>query len=511
MGMEQKNTNPIDIKVNKIIETCKRSMKMYRITRVQGEVVYLEHFYSKSPISISLSDLLKNIRENSGNPWIDMTITNPSALNNKLKNMPKEKRDSFLYDNSSVYSIPDFENSDKISVISNQNRSSISFTIHELLLELKQGRCLCFSNPMALEPYLNYYLANFEKDNIFKFIAKSLLDTFIDYNVETSGEITDSSFRFRLSETDNKSEQATTIYLKRQDNTITIAGKRNNMKLDLSYSIRNIGQNQGRLNKLIYKMHIDICLGLKLTPFRFLTSYPYLNEEAKKTMADSENMFYIAINKKSFERTKIITENGKSISEARMELGFIVKPEFSSKTIVLKRATYIFRLDFDLGEIKWSLDSLYDTWNSNTDLARTAKTGEKILNYNIKGSDGFRGVVGPYKPMNDIAEQNNTLNVKVLKEIRNITDEEVLNILLIGYKQKDSKTFIYTLRNKHGYVLLESLGNHKYATTIYYGNEILQKRGEFALDFNKNPNTELAVKKSYINTAVGNLNYYDDK
>ena len=42
---------------------------------------------------------------------------------------------------------------------------------------------------MALAPYLNYYLVNFEKDNIFKFIAKSLLDTFIDYLVCSNSTI----------------------------------------------------------------------------------------------------------------------------------------------------------------------------------------------------------------------------------------------------------------------------------------------------------------------------------
>ena len=68
MSMEQKNTNPIDIKVNNIIETCKRSMKMYRITNVQGEVVYLEHFYTKAPVSISLSNLINNICGADRNP-----------------------------------------------------------------------------------------------------------------------------------------------------------------------------------------------------------------------------------------------------------------------------------------------------------------------------------------------------------------------------------------------------------------------------------------------------------
>ena len=508
MSMEQKNTNPIDIKVNNIIETCKRSMKMYRITNVQGEVVYLEHFYTKAPVSISLSNLINNICGADRNPWTAITITNPSALNNKLKNMPERERKEFLNNNDNIYSIPDFENSDKISASSNQNK--MNFNINKLLLELKQGRCLCLSNPMALAPYLNYYLANFEKDNIFKFIAKSLLDTFIDYNVETSGEITDSSFRFRLSETDNKSEQATTIYLKRQDNIIAISGKRNNLKLDLSYSIRNIGQNQGRLNKLIYKMHIDICLGLKLTPFRYVTSYPYLNKLAKETIEASGYLYYLVLNKKSFQRNKIITDGDKTLSTASVEIGFFTKPYRGKEATLIKKCVYTFSLDFNVSRIKLNLDKIYKKWTSNDSLedsmCHTLVTDSwHLIEIAIKGEDGFKCNAYPTGIMSEIHKGYTNFNDKIMKSVYKINNEEIKNILLLGYKQKNENSFIYNVPEKEAYLLLESLGNHKYAVTGYVKNEVLMDRKEFTLDFEKYPSVERAVNNSGIGIAKSNF------
>ena len=96
-------------------------------------------------------------------------------------------------------------------------------------------------------------------------------------------------------------------------------------------------------------------------------------------------------------------------------------------------------------------------------------------------------------------------NDKIMKSVYKINNEEIKNILLLGYKQKNENSFIYSVPEKEAYLLLESLGNHKYAVTGYVKNEVLMDRKEFTLDFEKYPSVERAVNNSGIGIAKSNF------
>ena len=517
--MSDNNDLKIEKYVLNILENIKASMPYYRILKVSDGSVLLEQVHTKRQSVMTIEDLYHAINPYDKSP---IALTNPSLLKDK---MPKDDYKCLLSCNTrNTYVIDEKDSTKKLLrlvVLDESNEKTPSgrdVYVRDLIKMTENGLGYAITNPMVLKDYLIDYYKNFDKQYIFNYIKDSLMITFSDYEIilpNNGNQESEDTFKFALKESSNKTDKATVIRLKREDNNVYVTGKRNNNKLENKYFIGRVGKDYYKLNMLILKMHIDICNELRMTPFRFMTSYNFLSKCINNWNSNTHyNPYYAVINRDKFKREKEI-EEGKEVSQAMFEVSIFLRTNKRdlAKKILIYRDIFKVTLSQELAkrilccniwDIADESDGRFRDGAKRLSLLKITCRSEKSRTYgSFYITDVFDSIFECLKPEFD-ANYMKFLGVK--RELGEALDDLHYWTSTMGFRR-----YCYNSYGRLGYIDLKPNGGNRYTMEMYERTDLepekykLIQKKELTIDIPENATKEEITKileGSYINKGA---------
>ena len=267
--------------VTRIVEQYKANMKYYRVLGVEkGGLVLLEQVHTRQQITMPVEEVLDLCI----NRCSDFALSNPSELAKFVSN-----KESFYRNNeNNIYALleideKDFEDISNIALQVKNKRGSTDSIFVSKLLAVKVEHYPIITNFENFKGALLKVIPLIDRINVGKTIVSSLHETFsYIYDV---GEIQSNNadkFKFTVREKKGSETADTTLFFTVTKNALKITAKRNNNKLEQTYSFNSFKSfDITYVTKICAKIFYDICNALGFNPNRFYLSPRALYNELK--------------------------------------------------------------------------------------------------------------------------------------------------------------------------------------------------------------------------------------